>query len=791
MTTALHSAISHALPSSPEIEQAVLGTLLLFSDTIADVGDLLRPEVFFVAENACIWSAIATLYRRRDPIDILTVTTTLRNTGHLESVGGPFYIAQLTNNVASSANIQYHARILIQLHMRREQIRIGQTLVERGYSELPDVFDSVADASSDLRRLTEFGAADARPMSAIVPEAMDRNAKDRSAAFGFDALDQKIRLEPGTVTIIGARPAMGKCLGKGTKVLMFDGTLKNVEDVVVGDRLMGDDSTPRNVLSLARGREKMYQVHQNHGISYRVNESHILSLKRSRREGGHTHGEVLNIGLRDYLSRSPKFRSSYKGYKVPVEFPEQELPIDPYFLGLWLGDGTASNVTISNPDAEIINWLRDYAGRMGMRCNVAEVKGKCPLIAVVTNKGKWSEITPLQSVLRANGLLGNKHIPHVYLANSAANRLALLAGLLDSDGHYNAEFNVYEITQKNEELARSIKFLCDTLGFKTSIRTKKASIKERGFETTVYRVRISGHLDRVPVRVERKKARPRPEGISPLHTGITVEYDKVDDYYGFTIDGNRLFLLEDMTVTHNTSFMLSSAWRQAQAGMRPYIVELEMRDRNLARRLVCGETGVPIWKSKRNQLNEQELDAMAQWHITHGDAQDRMLVDEAATMTVASLAARLDRAKRKQGIDMVWIDYLGLLQPSTRTKGAYERMTAISNELRVLAKEIDLPFAVLAQLSRPPKGATPKPPALTDLRDSGEIEQDAEAVCFLHRPKYYDPTAGDEVQFIIAKYRDGGDGMAELAFDAAGIRIIDKHDAAAFTQFPPRINAPF
>lgn len=450
MTTALHSAISHALPSSPEIEQVVLGTLLLFSDTIADVGDLLRPEVFFVAENACIWSAIATLYRRRDPIDILTVTTTLRNTGHLESVGGPFYIAQLTNNVASSANIQYHARILIQLHMRREQIRIGQTLVERGHSELPDVFDSVADASSDLRRLTEFGAADARPMSAIVPEAMDRNAKDRSAAFGFDALDQKIRLEPGTVTIIGARPAMGK-----------------------------------------------------------------------------------------------------------------------------------------------------------------------------------------------------------------------------------------------------------------------------------------------------------------------------------------------------TSYMLSSAWRQAQAGMRPYIVELEMRDRNLARRLVCGETGVPIWKSKRNQLNEQELDAMAQWHITHGDAQDRMLVDEAATMTVASLAARLDRAKRKQGIDMVWIDYLGLLQPSTRTKGAYERMTAISNELRILAKEIDLPFAVLAQLSRPPKGATPKPPALTDLRDSGEIEQDAEAVCFLHRPKYYDPTAGDEVQFIIAKYRDGGDGMAELAFDAAGIRIIDKHDAAAFTQFPPRINAPF
>lgn len=792
MTAALHIVESHVLPSAPELEQAVLGAVLLEAGAIADVGDILKPDVFHLDAHAQIWNAIATLYHRRDPIDILTVTTTLRNTGHLDSVGGAFYIAQLTNKVSSSANIQYHARILIQLHMRREQIRIGRTLMERGYSELPDVFDSVADASSDLRRLTEFGAPDARPMSEIVPEAMDRNAKDRSAPFGFDALDRKIRLEPGTVTIIGARPAMGKCLGKGTKVLMFDGTLKNVEDVRVGDQLMGDDSTPRNVLSLAHGRENMYWVHQNHGISYRVNESHILSLKRSRTEGGHAHGEVLNIELRDYLGRSPKFRSNYKGYKVPVEFAERPLPIDPYFLGLWLVDGTASNVSISNPDAEIINWLSDYAGRMGMRCNVAEAKGKCPLIAVVTNRGRWGEVTPLQSVLRDNGLLNNKHIPHAYLNNSTANRLALLAGLIDSDGHYNSEFNVYEIVQKKEELARSIKFLCDTLGFKTSLRAKKATIKDRGFETTVYRVRISGHLDRVPAKVERKKARPRAEGISPLHTGITVEFDKVDDYYGFTIDGNRLFLLEDMTVTHNTSYMLSSAWRQAQAGMRPYIVELEMRDRNLARRLVCGETGVPIWRSKRNELSEQEMDLMAQWHITHGDAQARMLVDEAATMTVASLAARLDRAKRKQGIDMVWIDYMGLLQPSTRTKGAYERMTAISNELRVLAKEIDLPFAVLAQLSRPPKGATPKPPALTDLRDSGEIEQDAEAVCFLHRPKYYDPTAGDEVQFIIAKYRDGGDGMEELAFDPAGIRIIDK-SAATYTsaQFPAKDAFPF
>lgn len=440
MNAALRLEEGKPQPAAPEIEQAVIGACLLESAAIADVGDFLRPEAFYVEANALIWNAVLTMYRKRNPIDILTVTTTLKAMGHLERVGGPFYVSQLSNKVASSTNVQYHARLLVQQHMRREQIRVGYALMERGYSETADVFDSLADATSDLRRLNEFGSADARRMSDVMGEAIDREAKDRGVGFGFDALDRRIRIEPGTVTIIGARPAMGK-----------------------------------------------------------------------------------------------------------------------------------------------------------------------------------------------------------------------------------------------------------------------------------------------------------------------------------------------------TSFMLSSAWRQAQAGMRPYIVELEMRDQNLARRLACGETGVPIWKVKRGQCNEQDMDALAQWHVTNGDAQARMLIDEAATMTVSSLAARLDRAKRKHGIDMVWVDYLGLLQPSTRVKGPYERMTAISNELRVLSKEIDLPFAVLAQLSRPQKGATVKPPALNDLRDSGEIEQDAEAVCFLHRPKYYDQGAGDEVQFIIAKYRDGSDGMEELLFDANGIRMIDRPmEAPAF-----------
>ncbi|MEL7222810.1 MAG: Hint domain-containing homing endonuclease, partial [Bacteroidota bacterium] len=164
---------------------------------------------------------------------------------------------------------------------------------------------------------------------------------------GFTDLDRLTSgFQKSDLIILAARPGMGKCLGKGTPVLLYDGTIKPVEDIQVGDLLMGDDSTPRKVLSLARGREAMYWVRQNKAMDYRVNESHILSLKKSRQEGRYERGEVIDISLKEYLDKSGKFKSNFKGYKVGVDFPEQRLPLPPYFLGLWLGDGSSSKSTI-------------------------------------------------------------------------------------------------------------------------------------------------------------------------------------------------------------------------------------------------------------------------------------------------------------------------------------------------------------------------------------------------------------------------------------------------------------
>jgi len=130
----------------------------------------------------------------------------------------------------------------------------------------------------------------------------------------------------GLIAVFGT--GMGKCHGKDTPIMMHDGSIKLVQNIQVGDLLMGDDSTPRKVLSLAQGREKMYSVEQNYGDNYIVNESHILCLS--------DRGEKMDIPLVEYLSSSRK--DELTGYCVPVEFPEVKVDTDPYFVGVNTGN---------------------------------------------------------------------------------------------------------------------------------------------------------------------------------------------------------------------------------------------------------------------------------------------------------------------------------------------------------------------------------------------------------------------------------------------------------------------
>lgn len=344
--------------------------------------------------------------------------------------------------------------------------------------------------------------------------------------------------------------AMG-CHAVGTPILLHNGDTAPVEQIRVGDRLMGDDSTPRTVLSLCRGREQMYRIKYKNGEFYDVNESHILSLRCTATHARkYTKGQILNVTVRDYLELSPIEKTMFKGYKAPVEFPEKKLPIPPYVLGMWLGDGCFSAPEMTSIDPEIISEWNDWGVSLGLT-----MKRRSSKAWRITNvrtggvvKNEWMEL------LKEVGLFRNKHIPDVYLKSSRAQRLELLAGLIDTDGTLDKRGGrVYSVVQKDKELAHQIKWLCQSLGMNATISEKVKNWTHNGTKNygLYYEVHIARKIEEIPCRVERKRARQISNGMELNFSFDVIPLD-VNNYYGFELDGNHLYLMGDFTVTHNT-----------------------------------------------------------------------------------------------------------------------------------------------------------------------------------------------------------------------------------------------
>ena len=331
----------------------------------------------------------------------------------------------------------------------------------------------------------------------------------------------------------------GKCLAKDTEILMYNGTIKFVQDVAVGDIIMGDDSTPRTILSLARGRETMYQIEDYCKIidkvnsGYIVNKSHILSLKLYNANSANiqTHQKVYDYSIEKYLSLPKYYRgvtSPIRGYRVPITFKKQPITIRPY--------------------------------TMGYNCG--------------------------------NDELYYTHIPHNYKCNIVQIQLELLAGIIDYSGQVFTKVQVFnnepvvikqinESTKVNELIPKIIHgyaiiqtvpqiiidiiFMARSLGFGATKMIKEYKLDANGLiQKTYYKTIIYGNnLQQIPTKQiiikfdkEYNKEFVNQELDNPQLYPIQLTKLKKDDYYGFEIDGNHRFVLGDFTVTHNTVMAL-------------------------------------------------------------------------------------------------------------------------------------------------------------------------------------------------------------------------------------------
>ena len=369
----------------------------------------------------------------------------------------------------------------------------------------------------------------------------------------------------------------GKCLGKGVRVITATGEPRNVEDIKVGDRLLGPNGDIKTVLALSRGYGKLYRVTQTHGKAYIVNENHILCLRKSvacakyrgermpsgnwRRPRGKypDYNYEINIPVWDYLTKSKAWKHYFYGYRQAVEFPYRPVTVAPYLLGLWLGDGDNDRTVITTVDEEVKEYIFGYAQNNGLEMSVYDYRGNIP-----SYKLKAGDNACLTHLFREYNLLNNKHIPPEYLYNSTDVRLSLLAGIIDSDGSFNT--NCYDVTQKNKRLACDIQYLCHSLGLRCSMHSVSKGIKATGFGGEYYRLNISGHVGDIPVKVKRKIPSNIRNNKDPSLSSIVVEYIGEGEYYGFDIAGDGLFLLEDFTVTHNSHLLNAIANRVIERG---------------------------------------------------------------------------------------------------------------------------------------------------------------------------------------------------------------------------------
>lgn len=366
------------------------------------------------------------------------------------------------------------------------------------------------------------------------------------------------------------------CHAPGTKVIMANGHLKKVEDIVVGDLVMGDDGTPRKVLELHHGFQQMYKIVPAVGDTQIVNANHILYGKK-RNYSKKTY-EPFQIRTEDYYNMVMEHPRKKDGYKLlhsnSVNFPHQDVPIDPYIFGMWLGDGDSAKARFTSEDQEIIDYIVNYGNANNFDVRISDcVNAKSCKHIYLASKTTTNQF---HTWLRELGVFNNKHIPDCYLYNDRETLLQMLAGLVDSGGTYNKSKRDVEITQYEgrKHLIDQIEYVCHLLGMRVSrdIRVSKQRVIDGKIikgSVQQYRLKILWGHSQIPSKLPRKQSTDRDNSKSKsqldrLDTTFKIEKTEVGEYYGFTLDGNQLFLLRDFTVCHNSWPGLDTAVVQGQ-----------------------------------------------------------------------------------------------------------------------------------------------------------------------------------------------------------------------------------
>lgn len=367
----------------------------------------------------------------------------------------------------------------------------------------------------------------------------------------------------------------------------------------------------------------------------------------------------------------------------------------------------------------------------------------------------------------------------VTVADALANRGDLEAvggpaylSLLEGEAKPSASIEYYAKIVKDKALVRRMIEACGTIiaeGYSQEFEPEEFLDRAEQKIFAVGDERSRGRIKRLDEVLRSAVTRILSLADRGVHvTGIPSGYRALDEMtLGF--QNSDLIILAARPSMGKTSFALNIAIN-ATCYSNPYAVlfcSLEMSEQQIADRIICIFKALPSTRLRRGFLVRRELDEVKE--ITSLLADAPLYIDDTPKMSVLELRAKARRLKARGQLDMIIVDYLQLMEPLDKKVSREQQVAEISRSLKALAKELNIPVIALSQLSRAPETRSDKRPQLSDLRESGALEQDADVVMFLYRPEYYEKERTKEedrgiIEVLIEKQRNGPTGKVRLVF---------------------------
>ncbi|WP_186627377.1 replicative DNA helicase [Rhodococcus sp. BP22] len=766
-------------PQDMAAEQSVLGGMLLSKDAIADVLEVLRPGDFYRPAHQNIYDAVLDLYSRGEPADPVTVSAELDRRGELKRIGGPPYLITLTQTVPTAANAGYYAEIVAEKSILRRLVQAGTRIVQFGYAgaDGQDVAEVVDRAQAEVYEVTERRTSeDFIPLEELLQPTMDeidsiasRGGISLGVPTGFAELDEITNgLHPGQMIIVAARPGVGKALALDTPLPTPDGWT-TMGEVMVGDQLIDAHGRPTRVVATTDVMvdRPCFELEFSDGTVIVADAQHqwLTDTRASRKSAqaaavgyNRTRNQRTFAEVRTTEEIARTVRCNTKDARInhsvvnaeALQLPERELLVPPYTLGAWLGDGTSACAQITSADPEIITRI----------------------------EGEGLEVTKADLYLRTIGVLGDKHIPSEYLRASESQRRALLAGLLDTDGTVTAGGSA-QFCVTSERLVKGVRELVASLGYRVQMSTKRVKGRSEA-SSTAYALTFA--TDDVVFGLHRKQIlhKERRAASSSVRSGsrFIVDVRKVDSVPVRCVEvdnADHLYLAsESMIPTHNSTismdFMRSCSIKH---GMPSVIFSLEMSRTEIVMRLLSAEAGIKLGDMRSGKMTDEDWTRLARRMSEISEAP--LFVDDSPNLTMMEIRAKARRLKQRNGLKLIVVDYLQLMSSGKKVESRQQEVSDFSRQLKLLAKELECPVVAVCQLNRGPEQRTDKKPMVSDLRESGSLEQDADMVILLHRPDAIerDDPRGGEADLILGKHRNGPTATITVAHQLHLSRFVD------------------